>query len=80
MRDAGGKHLRLNTKVFPELKVDKSGDKQVRFVAVAESGKGFSTYAVRVSRKEEAEELIEAIEKAKSALGTATEKKETTST
>jgi len=69
MRDNGGKHLRLNAKVFPEMKVDKSGDKSVCFVAVAESGKGWTTYAARVSRKEEAEELIAAIEQSKSATG-----------
>jgi len=81
MRDQGGKHLRLNATVFPEMKVDKSGDKSVQFVAIGNGGsdapastgagsapaKAFTTYAARVARKEEAEELIAAIQKHKSA-------------
>ncbi len=79
MRDQGGKHLRLNVPLFPGMKVDKSGDKSVRFVAFLDNA--VTSYAIRVSRKEEAEELMNAIELNKGAgetNGTSTSTTETT--
>eukprot|EP00026_Physarum_polycephalum_P007437 Phypoly_transcript_07497.p1 GENE.Phypoly_transcript_07497~~Phypoly_transcript_07497.p1 ORF type:complete len:467 (+),score=152.01 Phypoly_transcript_07497:61-1401(+) len=75
MRDQGGKHLRLNAALFPEMKVDKTGDKSVQFVAIGTGGsdapaggappKPFTTFAARVGRKEEADEIFDAIQKHK---------------
>lgn len=70
MRDQGGKHLRLNTPLFPEMKVDKTNEKAVQFVAIGNGGsestapaKPFTTFTLRVARKEEASDLFEAITK-----------------
>lgn len=86
MRDQGGKHLRLNAALFTEMKVDKPNEKSVQFVAVGNGGseaaavagatpapvRPFTTFALRVGRKEDATELFEAINKHKSSSASST--------
>lgn len=90
MRDQGGKHLRLNTALFAEMKVDKTGDKSVQFVAIGTGGgdtpnvpgtaaKLFTTFAVKVARKEEAEEIYDGIEKQKKEITATSTSTSTTS-
>lgn len=80
--------MRLNTPVFPEMKIDKTADKSVQFVAIgnggadgsAPSAKPFTTFALRVGRKEEATDLYENLTKQKAASSAASSSSTSSST
>lgn len=63
MRDQGGKHLRLNVAVFNEMKFERASDNAIRFVAFVE--KANTIFLLKVARKDEATELLSAIEQHK---------------
>lgn len=63
MRDQGGKHLRLNVGLFADMLVERATDTQIRFAAFYEGA--LASFLLKVSRKDEATELLEAITKNK---------------
>jgi len=60
MRDQGGKHLRLNAAVFAEMKFERASDNTIRFVAYVD--KAHTIFLVKVARKDEATDLLNALE------------------
>ena len=60
MRDQGGKHLRLNVAVFAEMKFERASDTAIRFVAFVD--KAHTIFLMKVARKDEASELLNALE------------------
>jgi len=65
MRVEGSLKLILNLKLFSQIKPEKAGDKQVRFIGPDLQGNEIRTFLVRVPKSEIAAELIQAIEKNK---------------
>jgi len=60
MRDQGGKHLRLNVAVFAEMKFERASDNAIRFVAFAD--KAHTIFLLKVARKDEATDLLNALD------------------
>jgi len=65
MRMEGAKRLVLNVALLDYVKVDRPGDKQVRFSALEKSD-SLTSFLLRVGRKDEAEDLFNALVKWKS--------------
>jgi len=65
MRMDGSLKLILNTRIKPTLKIEKAGNKDLRFVATSMEKEELCTYLVRVARPEIAEELLKAVEEQK---------------
>eukprot|EP01112_Ceratiomyxa_fruticulosa_P013051 TRINITY_DN364_c0_g1_i2.p1 TRINITY_DN364_c0_g1~~TRINITY_DN364_c0_g1_i2.p1 ORF type:complete len:435 (+),score=158.62 TRINITY_DN364_c0_g1_i2:135-1307(+) len=80
MRAEGAKRLMLNVGLFPAMSVDRAADKQIKFIASEKAGT-FTTFLVRVARKDQADELLEALINTKKGLNsTSTPVKSTTTT
>jgi hypothetical protein len=70
MRVEAALRLILNAKIFPQMVSERAGDKMVRITVVGgvpeddpENKGKLNSYMIRVSRKDEADELLEQIQK-----------------
>jgi Ran-binding protein 3 len=78
MRVEGSLRLVLNARLWPGFKIEKAGDKQVRFTATSIEKEGEMTcYLVRFAKADIADELLKTIEKTKELINN---KDESTST
>jgi len=65
MRVEGSLKLILNMKLFSQIKPEKAGDKQIRFIGPDHQTNELKTFLVRVSKPEVVAELIQVIDKNK---------------
>jgi len=65
MRVEGSLKLILNMKLFSQIKPEKAGDKQVRFIGPDHQTNELKTFLVRVAKPEVAAEIMQVIEKNK---------------
>jgi len=65
MRQEGTLRIVLNARLFPNMKVELVGDKQLRLIATAIDSSELCTYLIRLPRPEIARELLEVIDKQK---------------
>jgi len=73
MRVEGIGRLILNIPIHANMKIEKSGDKAVRFIGASmDKEKEMSIYSVRVAAKDIVEQLIEAVEKQRRSDSTTT--------
>jgi len=79
MRAEGAKRLMLNVGLFSSMSVDRAADKQVKFIASEKPGT-FTTFLVRVARKDQCDELLEALINTKKGLNSSAPVKSSTTT
>jgi len=81
MRVEGSLRLILNVRLWPSMHIERTGDKDIRFIAQSLEKEGeLCTYGVRVGRKDTADDLVAAIEKHKQTDSSSSSKPEKKST